>query len=458
MAGKKVLGTFQIIMINVIAVDSIRTLPFSAQYGFSLIFFYAIAALFFFIPSALVSAELGTGWPKTGGLYVWIKEAFGKKCALVVIWLNWLYNLAWYPTIMALIAGTSAYLFDPELANSKVYIVSITLLLFWLATYLNCHGMKISSIVSSVGAILGTLLPMLTIIVLGIIWLSLGYPSEISFSWENLLPNETSGPKLSFFSNVLFGLIGLEMVASHAAEMKNPKRDYPLAILISALIIIASIVFASLAIAIVVPHGELNLVVGTLQAFTLFWKAFNLSWMVPITAICIILGGLSGVSAWIIGPTKGIMVASKDGLLPSLFTKTNKENVPTGALLLQGIIVTILCIAFLLMPTVNSSFWLLSIITAQLAMIVYFLLFAACIKLHHHQSEVKRAFKIPGGDIGIWITALFGMGISLFAMAVGFIPPDNIAIKSTLYYEALLLGGMLLLILLPFALKNQKKV
>ena len=98
-------------MINVIAVDSIRTLPFSAELGFSLVFFYLVAAVFFFIPSGLISAELATGWPSTGGIYVWIREAFGKKVALIMIWLNWIYNIFWYPTILALLAGVFTYFF-----------------------------------------------------------------------------------------------------------------------------------------------------------------------------------------------------------------------------------------------------------------------------------------------------------------------------------------------------------
>ena len=142
-SSKKALGFFQLVMINVIAVDSIRTLPFSAAYGYSLVFFYILAALLFFIPTALVAAELGTGWPTTGGVYVWVREAFGKKWSLVVIWLNWIYNVVWYPTIIALIAGTAAYFFDPSLSDNKLYMGGSVVVLFLLATWLNLFGMKI---------------------------------------------------------------------------------------------------------------------------------------------------------------------------------------------------------------------------------------------------------------------------------------------------------------------------
>ncbi len=75
---KKVLSVFSLVMINIIAVDSLRSLPFSAEYGLSLIFYYLLAAIVFFLPVALVSAELATAFPTKGGIYVWIREAFGE--------------------------------------------------------------------------------------------------------------------------------------------------------------------------------------------------------------------------------------------------------------------------------------------------------------------------------------------------------------------------------------------
>ncbi len=458
---KKTLGVFQLIMINVIAVDSLRTLPFSAEYGLSLVFFYLVAACFFFIPSGLISAELGTGWPHTGGLYIWIREAFGEKIGLIAIWLNWVYNLAWYPTIMALIAGTFAYLFSPELAQNRTYMYLLIFGLFWAATLLNSCGMKISVLISTVGALIGTLVPMLLIIALGFIWFFQGRPSEITFSFASLFPSVASYDKLAFFSNILFGMIGLEMVAAHAGEMKNPRKDYPKALFFSSIIILTSIILASLAISMVVPHRNLNLVVGVIQAFSLFFEAFGMPWMTKIIAVCVILGGLSGVAAWMIGPTKGIMIAGKDGSLPKLFTKVNKHGVPTGALFLQAVIVSILSLAFVFMPTVNSSFWLLSIITAQLALIVYATLFAASIKLHHHKREVQRNFKVPFGNFGIWFVAVSGIIISFLAIGVGFIPPSNIPMHGSISYELLLICGMLLLSALPFPLywisKNSRR-
>jgi amino acid transporter len=444
MPHKKVLGFFQLVMINVIAVDSIRTLPFSAVYGLSLVFFYLLAAALFFIPTALVAAELGTGWPSRGGVYVWVREAFGKRVSFVVIWLSWIYNVLWYPTIMALIAGTCAYFFDPTLAENRLYMCFAVLGLFWAATLINCLGMKASTIFSTLGALVGTIFPMVLIIALGAIWLFQDKPMQISFSWSRFFPTGAQSANLAFLTSVLFGLLGLEMAATHAAEMRNPAKDYPRALWVSCAIILATIVLASLALAIVVPNRELNLATGVMQAFAVFAESYRLSWLLPLMAGCVVLGGLSAVGAWIIGPTKGLLVAAEDGTLSSCFGRTNRHGVPTAILLTQAGLVSLLCLLFILLPTVNSSYWLLSVITAQLALIAYMILFAAAVKLHHSKPDVRRHFTIPGKRWGVWSVCSLGALCCFIVLLFGFLPPAQVPFHNVLLYELVLAGGIII--------------
>ena len=455
--SKKPLGFFQLVMINVIAVDSIRTLTFSAVYGFSLVFFYILMALIFFIPTALVSAELGTGWPNRGGIYVWVREAFGKKWSLVVIWLNWIYNVIWYPTIMALIAGTFAYLFNPDLANNKLYMCCSVLVLFWGATLINCFGMRVSSLFSAIGALVGTILPMVLITILGFVWVIQGKPMQIQFTWAQFFPEASQGSNLAFLTNVLFGLLGLEMAATHAAEMRNPTRDYPRSLLVSVLIILSTIIFASLAIAIVVPSHELNLATGIMQAFQSFFAAYHLSWLLPFIALFIILGGLSGAGAWIIGPTKGLLVASQDGSLPAFLGKTNRNGVPIAILVTQAVIVSLLSLIFIIMPTINNSYWILSVITAQLALLVYIALFAAAIKLYYNKPHVPRSFRIPGKKIGTWIVCGLGAFSCVAVILCGFLPPAQVPFQSIFFYELILIASMAVCCLIPLYLMKKRK-
>jgi amino acid transporter len=451
---KRVLNVFTLVMINVIAVDNLRTLPVSAQLGYSLVSYYLFAAIAFFIPIALVAAELATAYPSTGGLYVWVREAFGRRAAFLTIWLQWIYNIVWYPTILVFIVTTMAYLFAPELAKNKIYLLGTTLSLFWLMTLLNCFGMRISGFVSILGAIIGTLIPMIGIAALGAFWILQGHPPALDYptTW---LPDIHSLDNASLFSAVLFGLLGIEMSAMHAEEVKNPQRDYPRALLYSMCIIFSTLVLGSLAIVVVVPSHSLNVVSGLIDAYDLFFKAYDIPWMTSVTAILIILGGLSGVSAWIIGPTKGLLIAARDGCIPNTFTQMNRHGAPTRILMAQGVIFTILCCVFVLSDTIYSAYWVLTIMCAQLALLVYVFMFSAAIKLRYTQPDRPRPYQIPGGKLGIWLLALTGLLCCVFAIIVGFIPPKDIPIKNVAFFESVLVAGMLLFVIIPWFLAKR---
>lgn len=455
--SKKVLSVFSLVMINVIAVDSLRTLPISAKLGLPLVSYYFVAALAFFIPVALVAAELATAYPNTGGIYVWVREAFGRRAGFITIWLQWIYNVVWYPTMLAFIAATLSYLFAPELSNHKFYLLGTALGLFWMFTLLNCFGMRISSIVSIIGASIGTIIPMLGIIILGWIWLSQGRPTSIAMpsSW---LPDFSSLGNLSLFSAILFGLIGMEMSAVHAEEVKDPQRDYPRALFYSTILIISTLVFGSLAIVIVVPNQQLSVVSGLIDAYTIFFNTFHMPWMIKVIAVLIVIGGLSGVSAWIIGPTKGLLVSARDGSLPEFFTRVNRHGVPVTILVTQGIIFSLLSTVFILLDSINAAYWILSDLSAQMALLVYIFLFSAAIKLRYSQPDQPRAYKIPGGKPVMWLVSGAGIICCLLAMFIGFIPPTQIPIGNIYFFESFLIVGLFIFVVIPwiFAKKHEE--
>lgn len=440
----RVLSVFSLVAINVIAIDSLRTLPMSAEYGVSAIFYYLLAAVTFFIPVALVSAELATGWPETGGVYVWVREAFGKKMGFLTIWLQWFYNICWYPTIMSLIAVTFAYLIHPQWAHSKTYMLIVIMSVFWFATFVNAMGMRASQRLSNFSAVFGTLLPMAVIAVMGIVWMLMGKPIQIEFTQKALFPQVHDLHSAVLFIAILYGLVGMEMSASHAREVKNPQRDYPRAVLYSIVVILLTLLLGSLAISLVVPVKELSIIAGLLQAFQIFFDAFHMHWVMPILSGFIILGALGGAAAWMLGPSKGMLMASRDGSLPSALGKLSRRNAPVRILFLQGVIFTALCSAFILMPSVSSGFWVLTDITAILALLVYVVMFPAAVYLRYKFPDQPRAFKIPGGNWGIWLVCGLGLMTCLFAIAIGFVPPKQINVGNIKHYEMVLIIGVLL--------------
>ena len=451
MSNKKhALTVFSLTMITVGSVDSIRNLPATALFGSQLIFFFILGALFFLIPTALVSAELASGWPKQGGIYIWVKEAFGKKTGFLAIWLQWIENVIWYPTLLSFVAGTIGYLINPALASNPYFLWAVITASFWGATFLNLRGMQSSAMFSNICAISGLLIPMALIIGLGAAWVMGGNPMQIHLTPQEVVPHWQDQSMWVSLTAIMLSFCGIEIATVHANDVENPQKAFPRALIYSVIVILSTLVLGSLAIAVVLPHDDINLVAGIMQAFDAFFAQYQLAWFMPVIALMLVLGGLGGVSNWIIAPTKGLLVAAEDGNLPNSFQKINKQSAPVSLLVGQAVIVTILSSLFLFMPSVNGSYWLLTALAAQLYMMMYLIMFAAAIKLRIKAPHQPRAFQIPGGLPGMIFVAGVGMIGTFTTLVVSFMPPDGINVGNIARYELTLIVGLILMCLPPF--------
>ena len=457
MTAKRTLNIFLLAMINVAAICSIKNWPITAEYGLSSLFYFVVSIFCFFIPVSLVSAELATGWPSLGGVYAWVKAAMGHRLGFLAAWLLWIENVVWYPTILSFIAGTIAFCFYPPLVNNTLYLFVTILGTFWIATLINLLGMQASGWISSLSVILGTVIPGGVIIALGALWMTHGNPSHIPFTWEALIPNMSSPKQLALLTGVILSFAGMEMSAVHARDVKNPQRDYPRAILFSALIITILSLLGTLAIAIVIPQKNIHLISGSMEAISLFLKAYHLEWAAPIMALLIAFGAMGGVSTWAAGPSKGLLAAAQDGDLPPFLHKMSKNDMPIAMLIFQGIIVTLLSAVFLFMPNVNSSFWMLVVLTSELYLVMYVLLFVSAIILRYKCPHVQRAYTIPGKKWGIWIVSGIGILTSLFSAVIGFFPPEQLETSNLPFFHLFLIGGTLLFCAMPFVILLFKK-
>jgi len=453
----KVLTVFTLAMINVAAVLNLGQLSLLAGYGLSAIFFIGFAAIAFFIPASLVAAELATGWPRRGGVFIWVKEAFGERWGFLAIWLQWIENVIWYPTILSFVAAAIAFVIDPALAQNEIYTFGIILLVTWAVTLVNFRGMKLSGKISSWGVILGTIFPAALVILLGVLWIIIGNPMQITFDLESAVPDFSNISSLVFLTGVILGLMGIEMSAVHAQEVKNPQKDYPKAIFLSAAIILVLTLIGSLAIAIVVPKADIQLNAGVLQAFEVFFESYGISEVMPVIAALIAAGSIAVISTWIVGPSKGLLAAATDGDLPPFFQKMNSNDMPTHLLVTQAAIISVLALVFVFMPSINSSYWILTDLTAQLYLLMYLLMFFAAIKLRYSRPKVKRPYKLPWGNKGMWLIAGIGILGSLFALFMGFIPPDQVEITNIFAYEGFLIGGIVIFCVNPLIINHFKK-
>jgi glutamate:GABA antiporter len=447
--NKKILGPFSLAMIAVVAIVDLRAIPLMSSYGLSAVFFYLLAACMFLIPSGLVCAELSTHLHKPGGMYAWVYESFGEGIGFMAIWLEWLNNVIGYPASLTFISVTLAYLYDPNLAQHKSYIVLSTLSILWLVTGFTMLGIRPSSRLNVLGATLGTLIPGALIIVLGLIWLILGKPLQIDLHWAKVLPNwKEINP--GFFAAMILGFGGMQIVAFHTSNVQNPRRNYPIAIFAAIVIIFSVTLFTSLAISLVVPHDQLNLVSGLIDGFGRFFSYFNIPWATPLVIFMIIVSLVSTLNAWFLGPSRGLVVAAHKGILPKVFSYTNKQDAPVLILISQAIVVTLLSLVFLYSPDISSGFWILLNLSSQTALLVYMLIFAAGIKQRFmRKQENDSAYKIPGGKIGICLVAGTGIVTCLIALCTSFIPPAMVKMSSVWSYEMILVCSNVIFLGIP---------
>jgi amino acid transporter len=453
----KKISLFSLVMLIVASIDSVRNLPVAALFGSALIFVFIASAIIFLIPTGLVAAELTATYPEKGGVYHWVHEAFGEKLAMVAIWMQWINTMVWYPTTLAFIAGTAAYLIHPDLAEHKGYLIGASLAVFWFITLINFSGLHFSSWISSICGIIGTVCPLLFLAVLGAAWVFTGQPLQISINMETLIPSFADSTSWISIIAVMSSFLGMELAGVHVNDIKNPQKNFPRAVFLSSLFILVTMILGSLAIALVLPSNQINFVSGVMQVLFSLFEVFHLSWLMPVLTILVVIGTIGSIINWLISPAKGLLHAAEYRYLPPFFTKKNSRGVPVNILLMQGVLVSLLCFVFFLVPSVNAFYWFLVTLSTELYMVMYVLMFLAAIKLHYKFKNRPLVFKIPGKSFGMWVTGVLGILGSFATIVVSFFPPPNIEIGSKKSYIGMMVIANILAISPVFLFYFYKK-
>lgn len=456
--NNKGLSIFTLAMINVAAVVSLRGLPAEAEYGLSSIFYYVFAAVCFLIPVSLVSAEMATGWPQKGGVFRWVGEAFSPSLGFMAIFLQWLQNSIWFPTVLTFAAVSIAFMgpndnYDIALSSNKIYTLFVVLGVYWLATLANFFGVKISGAISKWGTIFGTLIPGAIIIIMGFGYAFSGGQIQMPLNSDDLIPDLTNFNNLSLAVSIFLFYAGMEMSSVHIKDVANPQQNYPKAIFIASIITVLLFILGTLALGFIIPQKQINLTQSLLVGYNDLFAYFKIAWMGQVMAFFLALGVFAGVSTWIAGPSKGLLAVGKAGYLPKWFQHTNQNGIQVNILLVQALIVTVLSVMFVLLPSVEAAYQILSAMTVGLYLVMYIVMFAAFIKLKISKPNVKRSFTAP---LGYFFGGL-GLLASLVAFVLSFFPPDQINTGSPKAWVMILIIGTLLGVLIPFVIYSLRK-
>ncbi len=457
-------------LMTVAAVVSLRGLPMMAAEGLSMLFYIGFCTVLFLLPASLVSAELGGAFADSkGGVYAWVKAAFGSRWGFVAIWLQWIQNVVWYPTVLAFAAGALAYLFmKPDLANAGWYNTLVILGVYWAATLMTLKGSDFAARMTKWFMLAGTVLPGLLIITLAVLWVLQG--NDIAFlgsggandaprelAHARFFPHITGLGSMAFLAGIILLFAGVEVQSVHANDLANPSRGYPKSMFLAMVIIFVLFTLGSLAVATVVPAKEISLTAGIMQAFENLLGKFGLKWMTPFVGLLVSFGAIGGVLAWIGGPSRGLLQTAQEGEIPPILARTNRHGVQIVILVVQGGIVTALAMIYLLFSNVNVAFFVLSAMTATLYLVMYMMMYATAIRLRRLRPDLPRTYRIPGGTAGMWIVAGTGFLAVLFAFVVGFFPPSQLPVGSPATYVSLVGGGLVFFIATPLILNAFRK-
>lgn len=415
-----VLGIGQLALLTLVVVASLRSLPAMAIYGLGSITLYLIPAVLFLVPTALVAAELATGWK--GGVYVWVREALGNRWGFTAVWLQWIQNVVWFPTQLAFVAGALAFVFlDPSLSSSGFFTAVIIIVCYWGATLVTLRGGDLFAKLGSWGGIIGTLFPAVLLIVFGAVWVFSGEKSQVPLEASAVIPPFTGLASIVLIVSNVLAYAGMEVNAVHVNQMKDPGKGYPRSVFLAAGLILLVFILPTIAIAVAVPKKELGLTNGIMLAFGEYFDHWDMGWATAVVSALIAAGALASVVTWVAGPSKGVLAAAETGLLPPLLQKRNKAGVQSGILMLQGTIVTILAAIFIIVPNVSAAFVALIDMAAALYLIMYMLMFASAMVLRRKAPDVLRAYRVKA----LPFVAGVGFFACLAAFLLAFIPPDG---------------------------------
>ncbi|MGL5243786.1 MAG: APC family permease, partial [Sarcina sp.] len=312
-------------------------------------------------------------------------------------------------------------------------------------------------LLSSVGSVIGIYIPFILLVGLGLWWtFTHGNVNLGTLNWHTAIPNLHSVSKLSFFAGIIFIFAGLEISAVHANEIDNPKKNYPIAVFISIGCMIIFNLVAGLTEANAIPADQIQLAT-IIQPFALYFNQIGLPWATNVVAAMIAIGVLAQLSAWVLGPSKAMIKVAEEGNLPKFFQKRNSDDVPVTFVFIQAIVISLVALLYVVVPAINTGFFMILILTTVLYCIVYLFIITSGLVLKYKHPEVKRAFTVPGGNTGMWIVSLLAFVGVLLTIGVSFIPSDAIPASAHSAYEIFLILGTLICFITPLIIFKFKK-
>ena len=450
---RKSMGFWDVLLFNIATVLGPRWSAAAGHNGTSSISLWVLAAVFFFVPGALVINELSSRFPEEGGLYVWSREAFGPFHGFVAGWTYWIYTVFYFPGLLLASASMSAYNIGgrgAELAQNRTFLVAVSLGLLVVSVVLNIIGLNIGKWLQNAGGV-GTYLPLLMLVGIAalVCW---RYGSATPFTMQNMMP-AWNWDTVNFWSQIAFAFTGLELVSAMSEEVRNPRRTLPRAVFGAGALIALMYIAGTFAILALVPAADLDPQSGVFHAITIGSIALRVGFLGILAAVLVTVGNAGGVGSTVAGIARVPFVVGIDRYLPAAFGWIHPRwKTPYISILVQAVVSGAILLGSQINETTRGAYQFLIDAAIILYFIPFLYMFAAVIKLRSRKdrSENPQAILVPGGAFGVWIAGGLGFVVVLIGILVSLVPPGDSADK--LGFELKLVAGTAASVLLGLIL------
>ena len=429
-ALRRELRLWHLVLFNIAAVAGIRWLAAAAHVGPGSLLLWLLAALLFFLPSALVIASLSSQFPEEGGFYVWAKRAFGDWHGFLAAWVYFVSNILYFPTLLLSGVAMASYMFGEsgvKYSENAAYAIPATIAALWVVVLANLVGMRIGKWPSILGGssayVVALLLCLFAVLV---IW---RFGSATHFY---LIP-EMSWSNLNFWSQIAFAMVGLEVAPILAGEIQNPAQTVPRAAWISGLLCAAFYMAGTAAMLGLLPPDRINPMTGLAQAGDIAGARFAATWLSPCFALLITIGVLGQLNTYVAGNSRLPFALGLDNYLPAAFAKLHPRwQTPYVSILSQGVFSSIFLLLAELGENLRATYQIMVDMTVVVTLIPFLYIFG---------SGLKFGQRVAGAT---------GGAVSVLAIVLSLIPPPGVS--STWLFELKVIGGSLLIVYAGWAI------
>lgn len=419
----KALGLWDVVLMNVVAIISLRWIARGARMGPPSVTLWVLACLAFFVPLAYVISSLSRRYPEQGGLYVWVRRAFGPAHGFVCGWCLWVNNLFYFPSLLLFGAANLALMFGARgesLTASRAYFVLFVLAGIWATSLVSIAGLRTGKWLQNAGSI-GVWIPAGLLLWAGTVAL-MRDGSATPFGGGAMLPRGDVLETIGVWSAMCFAFSGFEITTLVGQEVRDARRTIPLGVAIAGAVTTAFYIAGSAALLIAIPFGELKELSGVTDAVELVGQRVGLSGIGPITGGLVAAYAIAGTASWTAGAARVPFAAGMDNVMPSAFARLHpRYRTPHVALLVQGTASTALFLVSLFLSragsqaSVQDAYDILVNLTILIYFIPYLYLFAAFVRLPRADGRGGLPNLLAG--IGFVATAV--------SLALTFVPPPG---------------------------------